>query len=316
MQVEIDYETICVNCKEKGYSFGYTLKKISYQKQLVLDLPQPYLNGPCLAFNYCSVPILIRSLENSHALNNPSKQPIFAMINAKHNKNSTLSRFTYRYIMNFHPEIQKITPNDTELLAYIIEYVDVYRFISKPYILFFYSFRNVTPNPLKDINFYQFYDFDIYGQDYYDSDRVDYDSTTGAIFQYDSRFPLEKGLIAGIVSVKDRIPTHFEGNTPESILISPERLKLRDFLHPHSTDLSIGLQWSIPSLGPNHVEIFPVALVFGQGLADFQQNVNQAQNELDKLLQSVSKAIEIPSRQQIDQKLEKMSFSMTEWCKD
>ena len=81
--ITIEYETMCVNCKEQGYSFGYTLKYVEYRGNVVLDTPQRDLNGASLGFNYHSVPIFIRSLENSHSLGVAAETPIFFMIKCK-----------------------------------------------------------------------------------------------------------------------------------------------------------------------------------------------------------------------------------------
>ncbi|WP_457558186.1 hypothetical protein [Candidatus Harpocratesius sp.] len=315
MLVDIDYETVCVNCKEKGYSFGYTLKNISYQKKIVLDLPQRYLNGPCLFFNFQNIPIFIRSLENSHAIGVKADLPVFSMINAKHNENSTLSRFTYCYSLYNHPKLQKIFQGNISHHAQIFEYVDVYRFMNQPYVIFFYSFLNATDLPLTDFNFYQFYDFDIYGPDFYDSDQVKYNQHLGVIFQYDSRFSCEESLIAGIASTPERIPTHFEGNSPSDLLISPERLHLRDILNPKIGDQAVGLQWKISSIKPKEIEIFPITIVMGIGEREFLKNVQEAQRHMQKLIHSVTKAIKVKSRQEIEPELQKMAFSTKEWCK-
>ena len=134
MDVDIEYETLCVNCKEKGYSFGLNFKSIDYLGTPVLDLPTRYLNGPCLAFKYQKVPILIRSLENSHQNRNSTAHPIFYMINAKTNHSNTISRFTYLYDLQKHPDIP--TSLSDEIL-HIYEYVDIYRFPDRPYILLY-----------------------------------------------------------------------------------------------------------------------------------------------------------------------------------
>ncbi|MCF2140876.1 MAG: hypothetical protein K9W44_12540 [Candidatus Lokiarchaeota archaeon] len=316
MIVDIDFETICVNCKEKGYSFGYTLKSILYNGKFILDLPQRYLNGSCLFFSYLGTNFFIRSLENSHALGAKSETPIFSMINAKHNQSSTLSRFTYLYSLHNHPEIQKRNTINNFKEQQIYEYVDMYRFPSEPYLFLFYSFRNGTDHSLNNFNFYQYYDFDIYGQDFFDTDKVGYNSNLGYIYQYDSRFSIEESIFAGIGSVLKKIPNHFEGNSPDSIFISPKRLDLRDNLNKEIGDQAVSLQWKVPSILPGQIEVFPVAIVLGKGEAEFLQNIKKAQKHMQKLISSVIKAINIDSRQEIDPKLEKMSFSMKEWCKN
>lgn len=316
MEVEIEYETICVNCKEKGYSFGYTLKSIEYKGDLVLDIPQQYLNGPSLSFYYDNIPIFIRSLENSHALGTQAETPIFTMINAKRNNDSTISRFTYLYSIHHHPLVQNQPEAQSLPPAKILEYVDIYRYPDKPYLLMFYSFRNSTPIPLDDFRFYQFYDFDILGQSEYDTDRAKYNPELGFIYQYKPEKSSQHGLFAGIGSITSNMPSHFEANTPQKILITSERLELRDFCKLGQDDFSVGLEWDMSSFPPGHLEVFPIFMAFGHNEEDFTNNALMAQNHLQKILPNIINAVNGKFRQLIDPELEKMSFSMKEWCKD
>ena len=317
--ITIEYETICVNCKEKGYSFGYTLKNMEYRGETVLDTPQRYLNGASLAFNYQSVPILIRSLENSHAMGVTTETPIFSMINAKPSLNSTISRFTYLYSPQYHPLIKHLNDTKSPTSSKIYEYVDMYQYPNnpdRPYILIFYSFRNATQVPLENFRFYQLYDFDIYGQEGYNTDIVKYNSSLGVIYQFDALKGCEKSVVAGIGSTLDNKPEHFEGNAPALLVQSPKRLNLRDFIPDSPGDLGVGLQWWKSEITPDHLEIFPVFMAFGGNEAEFLKNAQKAQIHLQKLVPHITNAVNSKFRQYFDPKLEKMSFSMREWCKE
>ena len=316
MDVFIDYETVCVNCKEKGYSFGYTFKTIEYKQNIVMDVPTQYLNGPCMAFEYKNVPILIRSLENSHQLGVAQKNPLFTMINAKRNKDSTITRFTYLYSPQHHPKVvQKNTPPEKPDPR-ILEYVDIYRYKTKPYILMFYSFRNSTQDPLENFNFYQFYDFDINGDQGYKTDSAGYYKDKEVIYQFDEAEGKERSSFAGIGTTTTKTPAHFECNSPQELLVSPERLTLRDTERQGPSECAVGLEWHIPSIGPGQIEVFPVMMVFGLGEEDFQTNINEARKHLEKITPSIYNAVNGKFRQLIDPELEKMSFSMREWCKE
>ncbi|UYP48442.1 hypothetical protein NEF87_004727 [Candidatus Lokiarchaeum ossiferum] len=316
MDVLVDYETVCVNCKEKGYSFGYTFKTIKYKNRTVMDIPTRYLNGPCIAFEYKEIPILIRSLENSHHLGVAQKTPLFTMINAKRNNDSTITRFTYLYSPQYHPEIvkKKIQPERPD--PRVLEYVDIYRYHDKPYILMFYSFRNSTHDPLRNFNFYQFYDFDINGEEGYKTDSAEYDEKLNIAFQYDAQEGKQLSPIVGIGTINDNIPTHFECNAPQDLLITPERLNLKDCNRKGPAECAVGLQWHIPSIGPGQMEVFPVMMVFGLGEENFKANVLEARAHLEKISPSIFNVVNGKFRQLIDPELEKMSFSMREWCKD
>jgi hypothetical protein len=314
MDVFLDYETICVNCKEKGYSFGYAIKTIEYKNQIVMDLPQQYLNGPCLSFRYQNIPILIRSLENSHQMGVAARKPLFSMINAKLSSNNTISRFTYFYSLQNHPQVKAIDlPPETGNPG-IYEYVDIYRFEDKPYILLYYSFRNSTSIPLINFKFYNFYDFDIFGQDQFDLDMAEYDQNLQVIFQYDKRD--EKGdLFAGFGSTLQNFPTKYECNASNQLMISMDSLNLRNINVFGPDDCAIALQWDLASLNPEKINTFPIMLVFGNGKEEFIQNVVEARNHLEKLLPGVKRAVKGKTRLIIDPKLEKLAFSTKKWCK-
>ncbi len=89
MDIDIEFENICLNCKEKGFYFGYSFKTIRYQGETVLDMPTRHLNGPALAFTYHQWPLFIHSLENSHPLGSVPDKPVFAMINMKRGQSFT-----------------------------------------------------------------------------------------------------------------------------------------------------------------------------------------------------------------------------------
>ena len=135
MDIFIDYETICMNCQEKGYSFGYGIKTIEYKGFKILDLPQPYLNGASVYFEYEKKTILLKSTENSHHADFGIKDAKFAIVNARSSKNSSISRFTYSF------SFPGSTPDEKQIPR-IIEYVDVYRFKNKPYFFIFYTVAN------------------------------------------------------------------------------------------------------------------------------------------------------------------------------
>ena len=312
MDVDIEYETLCVNCKEKGYSFGLNFKTIEFHGTTVLDIPTRYLNGPCLAFRYQNIPILLRSLENAHQNDDSTTQPIFYMINAKTNPSNTVSRFTYLYELQGHSGIPRAP---TGQHPQIYEYVDIYRFPDRTYILLYYSFRNSTPFPLTDINFYNFYDFDIYGQEGYKSDEGHLDTSQKVVYQFDTTQGEHQSIFAGMGSTSTNVPNRFECNSPQEMMISLDRLNLRNIEHPGPNECAVGLQWKLETIPPESVKTFPIMLVFGKSREEFFKNCDTARNHLEKKYADIARNIDLKPRQKIDPKLKKLAFSQADWCK-
>jgi hypothetical protein len=312
--VYIDYENICLNCKEKGFYFGYSFKTIEYKGKTVLDIPARYLNGPCLAFNYRGWPLLLTSVMNSHQVGAAPNEPVFAMINSKYGE--TLTKFTYIYLIQNNKALRRPPEELPVSEPKIMFYVDTYHYSNKPYILIYYTFRNLSGYSMDKLNFYQFYDFDIYGQDAYSQDIAHYDEKLETIFQYNVNEGLEKSLIAGVCSTTNFPPDHYEGNKSMDLLITLDRQNLRDVSDWGPDDCAIGLQWSQEKLNHEDLVIYPMAIVMGFGYEQFAANVALAKEQLANNLPKIKKSVDESSRQEIDPKLQKMSFSVTEWCKD
>ena len=309
MDIYIDYETICINCQEKGYSFGYGIKTIEYKGFKILDLPQPYLNGASIYFEYDHKPVLLKSTENSHHSKSGIKDSKFSMLNARTSKNNLISRFTYSFSF---PE----NTSENKQIPRIIEYVDVYRFENKPYFFIYYTFRNLTGKSIKNFNFYQFYDFDIYGQESYLNDIAKYDSKSGIIYQYDNEKGLKMSIFAGIGSSLENTPSKFECNSPQDIFIFKDKqISLRNYAEKGPSDCAVALQWIKPSFSNSGLISFPIMIIAGVGKDNFFENVKEARKDLGIHQKSVMKNIKIESRQKIDPKLQNLSFSKREWCK-
>jgi hypothetical protein len=313
-EIFVEYETICVNCKEKGYSFGYSFKTIEYKGTIALDLPQKNLNGPSISFEFEGIPRIIHSVENSYNLKNNEGNPSFLMINAKKGLNNQVSKFTYLYIPRINGKIDHNLDYIKQQPSKLYQYVDMYEFSNKPYILMFYSYKFDSNNSLKNFNFYQFYDFDIYGQDAFDSDRVCYDPQRNLIYQFDDIIGIDKSLIAGIGTLDETPPIRFEGNTPEDILISEKQWNLKNISSFGPSDCALGLQWTSSELRQNKLVTFPIMMVFGEGIKNFNDNYIVAKAHLAKLNKLINKSVNDKFRQKVDPKLSEMGFSRKKWC--
>lgn len=316
LDIFIDYETICVNCKQKGYSFGYSYKTIEYKGQTALDLPQRHLNGSMVTFNYQTVPILLHCLENSHLMGTEQQKPAFSMINAK--KGTTVSKFTYQFSPELHPEIVKQSNPSKGFTPKLMLYVDTFTYPDKPYFFTIYCFRNRTLEPIENLRFYDFFDFDIYGQDHYKTNIVKYDPELHVIYQFDQSKGEKSSLIAGIGSATKYKPSYYEGNTPGEIVITEENFRehLRNIDGSGPNDYAVALEWDHGPLYPDQLIEFPVMMVFGFGEKEFKKNCLEARTHLEKIIPTIFNSVEDKFRQIIDPELEKMGFSMRQWCKD
>ena len=308
---------MCVNCKEKGYSFGYTLKYVEYRGDIVFRHPPKRSQWGIVGIQLSIRPHIYSKFGKFASCGAAAETPIFSMINAKPSFSSTISRFTYFYFPQYHPLIKYLNDSNSPTSPKIYEYVDIYQYPNnpdRPYILIFYSFRNATQVPLENFRFYQFYDFDIYGQEAYNTDMVKYKPDSGLIYQFDANRGRQKSVMVGIGSTKDNKPSHYEGDSPELLKITPNCLELRDSVPETQCDCGVGLEWIKAELLPGHLEIFPVFMAFGSNEEEFFKNAEKAQIHLRKLVSHITKAVNSKFRQIIDPKLEKMSFSMREWC--
>jgi hypothetical protein len=306
-----------VNCKQKGYSFGYSYKTIEYKGQTVLDLPQRHLNGSMITFDYQSVPILLHCLENSHLMGTEQQKPAFSMINAK--KGATVSKFTYQFSPLLHPAVQKQYPTASRSFTpKLMLYVDVFTYPDKPYLFAIYCFRNRTLEPIENLKFFEFFDFDIYGQDHYKTNLVKFDPEYQVIYQYDKLKGEKNSLIAGIGSGSRYKPSHYEGNTPGEIVITEDQYRdhLRDIDEFGPEDCAVALEWDHGSIYPDQLIEFPVMMVFGFGEKEFKKNCLEAREHLERIIPTIFNSVEDKFRQIIDPELEKMGFSMRQWCKD
>ncbi len=329
-EIFIDYETICVNCKQKGYNFGYSFKTIEYNGETVLDMPQRHLNGATLYFEYQKNPVIMHCLENAHQDSEESKKPVFSMINAKQTKDDAISRFTYLYQPHNDPRLnnnegrdegQKVidqnqckNPNSQLVDPLLYFYLDMYKPQGEPYFLLFYTFKLTGEVPFHNFKFFQLFDFDIYGEDRYDTDFAFFNQETDTICQYDSETGKEKSLFSCLGSLENMPPSHFEVNNPKKILINENRSFLRDLDAYGPSDCAVALQWDIGELNPHHAEVFPVFVSFGEGIEDSTNNIKRARAHLKKIHPTIYNVINDKYRQIIDPKLEEMSFSMRKWC--
>ena len=126
MDIDIEFENICLNCKEKGYYFGYSFKTIRYRGETILDMPTQHLNRPAIAFVYHHLPLYIHSMEISHPIGSVAEKPVFAMINMK--RGQTLQKFTYQYKMQnnkkFYQPPEKLLVS-VSCLGFICRYLHV-----------------------------------------------------------------------------------------------------------------------------------------------------------------------------------------------
>ncbi len=151
-------------------------------------------------------------------------------------------------------------------------FADTYMYANKPFIMMFFGIQNLTGEPLDNFNFYQMYDFDIYGREGYKQNNVLYDSDLDIIYQYHSDKGLETSLMAGISSIETYPCAHFEGNTPNEILPNIHRLNLRDIGDFGPDDCAVAMQWRIKTIEVNEFIIFPVVMVMGFGQKTFLDN--------------------------------------------
>ncbi len=316
--IDVEFESICIDCKRRGYTIGFTLQSLRYNDHVVLDLPNPYLGGPTVRFDHNDTPYLIKSIEVTQGENSSAKGAPFHYYLLNQKRSKFLQTFTFFSPLDGTPLDFSESKNLPEQPEGLYFFMDFYHY-ERPYLLIFYSYFNNTAQPITNFSLFQFLDFDIYGQERFDTDITG--QKNNCVFQYDAAESLERGVIAGLASTPAHPPDHFQGGLVESLFPfengSEDTLKhLLDEVVNEPQDQGVALEWVKPTLPPFTTITVPVILVFGEGERKFTKHLATAREHAESLEPTVKKALTYPSRTRFDLKYKYVNESIKKWCSD
>lgn len=317
--MDYEFENICIDCKKRGYSVGFTFKSIKYKGIDLLEMPQKYMDGATIAFDYLEQEHIIHSIEKSvQKINEESSYKTdFAII--KMIQSNTRKKFTFFYNVLKIEDIYLPNMDNTNLkrlplngIYYLMDVLSE----SNTHIDIIITIINNTINPINNLDLYWFLDFDIYGNTYNKTNLFDLTLDSLSVGMYDSLDTSNSRIYAGLTTIEtDFIIAKGAGYPNDFLPDFPER-KPKFIESNQPSDYALGLQFSRKSINPIEDVIIPLSIVVGEGQMDFVENIKNAQQKL-KILSELHKKMDFSDKRFIvDEKYSKINTAINKWCRD
>lgn len=316
--MEYEFENICIDCKKRGYSVGFTFKTIRFEGVDLLDMPQKYMDGATIAFDYLNALHVIHSIEKS-VQNHEGESEYntdFALI--KLIQSQTRKKFTFFYnilkIENIYSQSANDLNKKTLPLNGLYYLMDVYS-ESKTHIDIIITIINNTQNPIDNFDLYWFLDFDIGGNVHNKSniaERIDDFSIVMFNFQEDDN----NRIYGGLTTIPSDLTIELGVGNPNDLMPDFPSRKPK-FVNPVTpNDYAIGIQFSKPNIPPNGIVVIPISIIAGKGTQDLISNIKVAQEKLG-VYYDQHKKIDFNDKRFIsDEKYSKINTAINRWCRD
>jgi len=268
---------------------GFSIKDIKYKNKPILTLTDQELAGPWVSFelegaDIGTIPVLLKNIEPT---------PIYQLVNSR--IGLAINRITLDFDLREYLKKQikynkidsSITLPDEPLL--VRKYTDIFLYPKIPFIITFFTYKNLSKLNLKDFSIYLIFDLDINGLEGFDNDYSGYDPEHDIIYQYD-----KTGLHAGFSAISKS--THYESNLTREFQIDYGQLDLSDTLYEGAGEILSALQIVFKTLRPG--QAFQTALIIsaGETKEEMIRNIVQGKQKAMKYLKQVNRSIETEQR--------------------
>ncbi len=268
---------------------GFSIKNVYYKGKPVLMLSDQELAGPWVRFkldgeSLGTIPVLLKNIEPT---------PIFQLVNSR--VGLAINRITLDFDLKEYLKKQirynkidhKISLPEESIR--IRKYVDIFNYPKIPFLITFFTYKNLSDFSLKDFIVYFIFDLDINGLEGFDNNYSDYDKDNDIIYQYD-----KTNLYAGFSTISK--PTHYESCLTREFIIDNEHINLSDTTYDGEGELLSALQIAFKTLGPG--QSFQTALIISGGLSkeEMINNIVQGKQKAMKYLKQVNRSIETEIR--------------------
>ncbi len=286
---------------------GFSIKEIKYKDKYLLFLTDPTNAGPRFSFklkgkNIGTLPVILKNIEPT---------PIYKLVNSR--KGSSIHRITldfdikeYLKALIKENKINQITFKNEQHLVRL--YIDIFLYPHEPYLISFFTLKNMSDFNLIDFSMYFFFDFDVNGLEGYDNDYSGYDIENDIIYQYDMT-----KLYGGFSTISK--PTHFESNLTKDLIINNEKLNLANDLYDTQGELSSALQIAFITLSPGNS--FQTAFVLSGGInkEEMIKNITEGKKRAMKYLHQVNRSIKTEQRNLQDPAFNALNLKKGKDCK-
>ncbi len=285
---------------------GFSIKEIKYKQKYLLYLTDKELSGPWFSFKLRTgqnivLPTLLRSVEPT---------PLYKLVNSR--KGPSINRITIdfdisEYFKNVNQESHNIPPELLNEPIIIRKYADVYLNPNDPFMIAYFSLKNMSTHDLLDFSMYLVFDFDVNGLEGFDKNYSDYERENSVLFQYD-----DTQLYAGFTTIPK--PSHFESRSRNDFQIDGELLDLNDLISEGIGEKLSAMQVKNPLISPGN--IFQVALILTGGLSkqEMMDNINKGFRKVQNFAKQVNKSIQTVDRNQQEEKFQKMNQQIAKKC--
>ncbi|MFX1397401.1 MAG: hypothetical protein ACFFAS_10205 [Promethearchaeota archaeon] len=271
---------------------GFSIKEIKYKEKYLLFLTDPTNSGPRFSFKLKgkkigTIPIVLKNIEPT---------PIYKLVNSR--KGSSIHRITLDFDIKEYLKVlirdKKIKPITFKKEHHLVRlYIDIFLYPREPYLISFFTLKNMSDFNLIDFSMYFIFDFDVNGLEGYDNDYSGYDIENDIIYQYDMT-----KLYGGFSTISK--PTHFESCLTRNLKIDNERLTLGNNLFDSQGELTSALQIAFITLPPN--KSFQTAFVLSGGInkEEMIKNITEGKKRAMKYLPQINRSITSKQRNQQD----------------
>jgi hypothetical protein len=285
---------------------GFSIKDVIYKQKYILTLTDQELSGPWFSFilkgkQVERVPVILKNIEPT---------PIYKLVNSRTGlaiNRITLDFDIQEYLKKLIKE-NKLKPiNFRKENSLIRLYIDIFIYPKVPFIISFFTLKNISDYNLSDFSMYFVFDLDINGLEGFDNDYSGYDQEFDTIYQYD-----KTGLHAGFSTISKS--TQYESVLTKDFRIDLDQLNLSNTLYDGAGEILSALQIEFKTLEPN--QSFQTALILSGGYTkdELIQNIVQGKQKAIKYLKQVNRSIKSEQRNLQEEAFIKINQQKAEDC--
>lgn len=264
---------------------GFSVKELKYKNRYLIYLAQEEHSGAWFSskvrFNGNEYPILLHNVEPT---------PIFRLVNSK--KGTAINRITLdfdinRYLLKNYEEIQLSKNQEEEFLARL--YIDIFKYSESPYLIAYFTLKNISAYELLDFSLYFVFDFDINGLQGFDNDLSGYDPEDYILYQYD-----ESRVYGGLSTISK--PTNYETTLTKEFNLDKEHLTLSNSIVKKPGEILSALEIEFQDLSPD--QSFQTALILSGGLSkdELFENIKEGKKNAIRYAKQVNRSVKSEER--------------------
>lgn len=266
------------------------------------------LSGPWFSFKLKgkrigNIPVLLKNIEPT---------PIYKLVNSRTGLaiNRITLDFDIKEYLNKLINENKLTPISLKQEHYFVRlYIDIFIYPKVPFIISFFTLKNISDYNLLDFSMYFVFDLDINGLEGFDNDYSGYDEENDVIYQYDST-----ELHAGFSTITKS--SRYESTLTKNFRIDTDKLNLSNTLYDGAGEILSALQIKFKTLQPN--QSFQTALILSGGYSkeEMMNNIIQGKQKAIKYLKQVNRSINSEQRNLQEEAFNKINLQQARDCKE